>query len=99
MQIRKSVVAAAVLGVLALGVTNAAAQDDLFGALTKELGVTADQARGGAGSVFSLAKTKLSPGDFSQVSKAVPNMDALLKAAPALGGGGSLGSLGAMAAL
>ena len=99
MQIRMSVVALAVLGVLALGVADAAAQDELIGALTKELGVTADQARGGAGSVFSLAKTKLSPGDFAQVSKAVPNMDALLKAAPALGSAGGLGSLGAMAAL
>ena len=99
MQIRACVVMAAVLAVLSFGVTEATAQDDLIMALTKEVGVTADQARGGAGSVFSLAKTKLSPGDFAQVSKAVPGMDGLLKAAPALGGSSALGSLGAMAAL
>ena len=101
MHARISVVLA-LLGMVTLGAANAAAQGDsgdLVSALTKELGVTADQARGGAGSVFSLAKSRLSPGDFAQVSKAVPGIDGLLKAAPALGGSGSLGSLGAMAAL
>lgn len=92
------VVVAMVLGVLTLATRDASAQDELIGALTKELGVTADQARGGAGSVFALAKSKLSPGDFSQVANAVPGMDGLLKAAPALGGS-ALGSMGAMAAL
>ena len=102
MHIRSLVVAAAVLGMLALGAASAAAQGDagdLVNALTKELGVTTDQARGGAGSVFSLARSKMSPGDFAQVSKAVPGLDGLLKAAPALGSSGGLGSLGAMAAL
>ena len=51
--------------------------------LVQQLGVTQPQATGGAGSIFSLAKTKLSPSEFSQVAAGVPNMDSLLAAAPA----------------
>lgn len=69
---------------------------ELIGTLTKELGVTPEQARGGAGSLFSIAKGKMPAADFAQVAKAVPDMDALLKAAPAMGGGG-VASLGTMA--
>ena len=70
--------------------------NELVGTLTKELGVTPDQARGGAGSLFSLAKGKMPAADFTKVASAVPDMDGLLKAAPAMGGG--VGSLGTMAA-
>ena len=55
---------------------------DLIGSLTKELNVTPAQATGGAGTLFNLAKSKLSADDFSKVSKAVPGMEGLLKAAP-----------------
>jgi len=55
---------------------------DLVGSLTKELNVSPSQATGGAGALFGLAKSKLSVDDFSKVSKAVPGMDGLLKAAP-----------------
>jgi hypothetical protein len=55
---------------------------ELTGELTKELKVTPEQATGGAGSLFSLAKTRLKPEEFSKVSAAVPGMDALLGAAP-----------------
>ncbi len=67
---------------------------ELVGLLTKELGVTPDQATGGAGSLFELAKSRLKPEEFNQVSAAVPGMDGFLKAAPKQGGGSPLGSLG-----
>ncbi|HWO02584.1 MAG TPA: DUF2780 domain-containing protein [Blastocatellia bacterium] len=66
---------------------------ELVGELTKELKITPQQATGGAGALFGLAKTRLKPDEFSQVSKAVPGMDGLLKAAPKPKGAmGSLGS-------
>lgn len=56
---------------------------ELVGKLTKELSITRPQARGGAGALFSLAKSRLSTDEFSKVSAAVPGMNGLLKAAPA----------------
>jgi hypothetical protein len=69
---------------------------ELVGQLTKQLSVTPDQATGGAGALFNLAKSRLNAGDFSKVAGAVPGMDGLLKAAPKAESGGSsaLGSLG-----
>jgi hypothetical protein len=69
----------------------AKASPALISALSKELGSSPDQAAGAAGALFGLAKSKLSPGDFSQVSNAVPGMDLLLKAAPTAGGGATAG--------
>jgi hypothetical protein len=57
--------------------------------LTQQLGVTEPQATGGAGAIFTMAKAKLSPQDFGQVAKAVPNMTDLLQAAPKVEGLGS----------
>ncbi len=54
--------------------------------LMQKLGVTELQAQGGAGALFSLAKQALSPKEFDQVAASVPEMDALLKAAPESGG-------------
>ena len=71
----------------------------LVNLLTQELGVTQEQAKGGAGAIFNTAKEKLSPADFSQVENAVPGMNDLLQAAPkpdalsSLLGGGDMGSL------
>ena len=72
------------------------ANPELVGALTKELGVTPQQAEGAAGALFGAAKTKLNPADWSKVSGAVPGMDGLLKAAPAMssGAGGVAGTSG-----
>jgi Protein of unknown function VcgC/VcgE (DUF2780) len=66
------------------------ASPELVGQLAKELGSTPSQAEGAAGSLFSLAKSRLKPEDFAQVAKAVPGMDGLLKAAPPMGGGNPL---------
>ena len=79
---------------------------DLISSLSKAMGSTSDQAAGAAGSIFSLAKSKLSAADFSSLAKAIPGMNSMLTAAPALesnsnsltgavskmtGGGGGLG--------
>ena len=71
------------------------ASPDLVNSLAKEIGGTPQQAAGAAGALFGVAKSKLSPGDFAQVSKAVPGMDSLLAAAPILaaasgGAGGAI---------
>lgn len=69
------------------------ANPELVGQLAKELGSTPAQAEGAAGSLFGLAKSRLKPEEFSQVSKAVPGMDGLLKAAPPMGGGNPLSNV------
>jgi hypothetical protein len=76
----------------------AGADSELVGSLSKELGVTADQARGGAGALFGIAKSKMDASSFDQIAKHVPGMDGLLKAAPALGSVGEMGKLGTLAA-
>jgi hypothetical protein len=66
---------------------------ELVGQLTKELSITRTQARGGAGALFALAKSRLSEEEFSKVSAAVPGMNGLLKAAPALADNSELSRL------
>jgi len=51
--------------------------------LVQKVGVTAPQANGGAGSIFQLAKSRLTQQAFGRLSKAVPGMDSYLAAAPA----------------
>lgn len=84
---------------------------ELVQMLTSQLGVTEEQAQGGAGLLFKLAKEKLSAGEFSQVADAVPHMEALTSSAPETGGiagalggfasslGGGAGQLGSLASL
>jgi len=54
----------------------------LVDTLTKNLSLKPEQAKGAAGSVFTLAKTKMTPADFSKLAGGFPEMDSLLKAAP-----------------
>jgi hypothetical protein len=61
--------------------------------LTKGLSITPTQARGGAGSLFALAKSRLSADEFSKVSASVPGMSGLLKAAPAMTGNSEFSGL------
>ena len=83
------------------------ASPELVSALSKEIGASPEQAAGAAGALFGVAKTRLKPNEFSQVSNAVPGMDLLLKAAPAAseatGTSGALsqlsGSAGSLAAV
>jgi hypothetical protein len=87
------------------------ASPELVGQLVKDLGITPKQAEGAAGTLFGVAKGKLKPEEFSKVAAAVPDIDALLKAAPApdaktsalavmgdaAGGAGGAGSMAAAA--
>jgi hypothetical protein len=77
----------------------AKASPELISMFTSEVGGTAEQAAGATGALFGLAKSRLKPEEFGQISKAVPGMDLLLGAAPALGGGAmsQLGGLASMA--
>ena len=79
---------------------------ELVGDLMKELSVTRAQASGGAGALFGLAKSRLSPADFSQVAASVPGIDGLIKSAPASssskslsGLSGGLGNMGGLASV
>src|SRR5262245_29113124 len=62
------------------------ASPEIVGQLVKDLAITPKQAQGAAGTLFGLAKSKLSVDDFAKVAGAVPNMDGLLKAAAPLAG-------------
>lgn len=68
---------------------------DLLKMLTSQLGVNEEQAAGGAGMIFDLAKEKLG-GDFSQISSAIPEVEGLIDRAPDTGGG-LMGAIGGLA--
>jgi hypothetical protein len=72
-----------VLGIM-INVNSAALAADLglVKSLTSKLGVTDEQATGGSGAIFNLAKQNLSKGKFAQIAKAVPGIDKMMKAAP-----------------
>ncbi|HYK35546.1 DUF2780 domain-containing protein [Alloacidobacterium sp.] len=69
------------------------ASPELVGELAKGLSVTPQQATGGAGALFSLAKSRLSPTDFSKIAAVVPGMGSFLKAAPSASEGSGLSGL------
>jgi len=65
--------------------------------LSSQLGVTRNQAEGGAGSIFQLAKQNLTAEDFSSIAKAVPGIGQMMSAAPKVeGSSGSLGGISSM---
>jgi hypothetical protein len=66
---------------------------ELVSDLTKGLAVTPQQATGGAGALFGLAKSRLSPADFGKITAVVPGIDSFLKAAPSTGGESGLSAL------
>jgi len=47
---------------------------ELVGQLTRGLSIKPEQAVGGAGALFGLAKSRLNPGDFTKVANVVPDM-------------------------
>ncbi len=69
---------------------------DLINTLVSNLGVSEEQAKGGAGMLFRLAQEKLSGDQFQQVAEKVSGMDDMIAAAPEAAGGGMLGKLGGM---
>ena len=60
-------------------VNSTAEQGSLTDTLVKKLNISNEQAQGGAGALFQLAKSKLDAGQFAELSKAVPEMDSLLR--------------------
>jgi hypothetical protein len=87
-------------GLLIFASEAAADTSALISSLMNSLNVTEDQAAGGAGAIFSAAKDNMAPQDFSTVLKALPGIDRLMAAAPAVGGsstGGLTSMLGSMA--
>jgi hypothetical protein len=68
----------------------------LVGRLTKQLSVTPEQATGGAGAIFGLAKSRLAPDQFGKISAVVPGMDGLLGAAPKPDTASPLGAVNAL---
>jgi hypothetical protein len=82
---------AAVMIVLGVTGTGKAQTSDLVGMLTSQLGVSEQQAAGGAGSLLNFAKGQMGSADFGVVSGALPESGALAGAAPD-GGSGVLGS-------
>ncbi|MCG7871577.1 MAG: DUF2780 domain-containing protein [Candidatus Thiodiazotropha lotti] len=83
----------------------------LLDALTSQLGVSSEQASGGAGSLFQMAQNNLSAEDFSQIASVVPGIDKMMASAQSsskesgaatavasmLGGDSSAGNLASLA--
>jgi len=80
------------VAVLGASGTGRAQASDLIGLLTSQLGVTEQQATGGAGSLFGFAQEEMGVSDFDVVSSALPSVDSLIGAAPETGSSGLLGS-------
>ena len=95
------------MGIFSITGSVSADTSKLIGSLVDKLGVTEEQATGGAGAVFKEGKNNMSSGDYSQLLNAVPGIDSLISAAPQAGGGmagkassllgGSAGSMTGMA--
>ena len=88
-----------------------AGQGALVNTLVNQLGVSPQQALGGAGAIFQSAQGSMEPQAFSKLSQSVPGINDMLNAAPALSdspmtsglssmmGGGTGDSLGGLASL
>ena len=69
---------------------------DLINQLVSDLGVSEEQAKGGAGMLFKLAKDKLSGDEFGQIADKVSGLDDMVSAAPDAAGGGLMGAVGGL---
>ena len=103
-----TIIVLSMIGIFSITGPASADTSKLIGSLVDTLGVSKEQATGGAGAVFKEAKSNMDPGDYSQLLKAVPGIDSLMSAAPQVGGltgkatsllGGSAGSATGMANL
>lgn len=96
------------LGIFSLSGSVLADTSKLIGSLVDLLGVSPEQATGGAGAVFKEAKNNMSAADYTQLLEAVPGIDSLIAGAPEAGGlagkassliGGTSGSMKGITAL
>jgi hypothetical protein len=70
---------------------------ELVDLLSKNLGIDASQAEGGAAVLFNAAKEKLGGAEFGRLLGGLPGVTDLLHKVPAAGGGGLGGMLGGLA--
>jgi hypothetical protein len=66
---------------------------ELTNVLVQRLGVTPQQAMGGAGALLQIAQTRMNPEAFAKLSQQVPDVSQLLSAVPALQPQSGLGGL------
>jgi Protein of unknown function VcgC/VcgE (DUF2780) len=59
-----------------------ASQMSLTDTLTRQLGISQNQALGGSGAIFKAAQGNMDPQDFTTLSQSVPEMNDMLNAAP-----------------
>ena len=80
----KNFIGLIVSGYILFGMGNFAFAEEagLVAQLVKNLGVTTQQAKGGAGAIFNTAKQDMGVEDFSKISTAIPEIGSLLTAAP-----------------
>ncbi|MCH9639359.1 MAG: DUF2780 domain-containing protein [Betaproteobacteria bacterium] len=64
--------------------TVASGEIALVDTLVSKLGVSQQQALGGAGSIFQLAQGNMDPQSFTTLSQSIPGMDDMLNAAPVM---------------
>ena len=70
---------------------------ELVELLVKNLGITTQQAEGGAGSIFNAAKQDMGVEDFKKVTTAMPEVEPLMAAAPKIEkSSGTLGGISSM---
>ncbi|SFK16723.1 Protein of unknown function VcgC/VcgE [Nitrosomonas aestuarii] len=84
--------AAAASGMTNMANSAATGQIGLVGILTQQLGISPQQALGGAGAIFQAAQTGMNPQAFSTLSQSVPGINEMLSAAPTVPN--PLGSMG-----
>jgi hypothetical protein len=65
--------------------TPALSENALVDSLTSQLGISTQQASAGAGAMFRMAKERLTDQEFSRIAAAVPDIDKLISAVPAMG--------------
>jgi hypothetical protein len=70
------------LGTLAFAGSARAGAMDLVTNLASQLGVTENQAAGGAGALLQAAKKSLSEDEYKQVDSGLPGIDSLIEKAP-----------------
>ena len=58
---------------------------DIDSMLSKQLGLTGDQSKGGIGAILGLAKEKLSSNDFDKIAESVPGASGYVKKAKKMG--------------
>lgn len=82
---------------LGLGNPAVAAGFELTNLLVKNIGITNQQAEGGAGAIFNTAKKNMGMEDFLKITTAMPEVETLMAAAPKLKTGSSvLGGISSM---